>query len=88
MSTVSSMLPVFGDVKCSYATTDHNGWYRMTPGRPVTQLPASAQVRAATLGFVGQFPYANSTQDGMFAGVNVAGIANGTTMPALFIYLG
>jgi len=39
MSTVSSMLPVFGDVKCSYATTDHNGWYRMTPGRPVTSFP-------------------------------------------------
>lgn len=44
-----------GDVKYSYATSNHNGWYRLN-GQPLASLPATAQNNAAIIGFVGNLP--------------------------------
>ena len=50
-TTVATM----GDVKYSYATANHNGWYRLN-GQSIASLPATAQNNAAILGFVGNLP--------------------------------
>jgi hypothetical protein len=38
-----------GDIKDSYATADHDGWYLLN-GRNIVSLSATAQINAATLG--------------------------------------
>ncbi|MFN5378263.1 MAG: hypothetical protein ACK5BQ_05790, partial [Ignavibacteria bacterium] len=50
-TTVATM----GDVKYSYATANHNGWYRLN-GQSLASLSATAQNNAAILGFVGNLP--------------------------------
>lgn len=44
-----------GDVKYSYAFSNHKGWFRLD-GQPLASLPATAQNNAAILGFVGNLP--------------------------------
>lgn len=44
-----------GDVKYSYAVSNHNGWYRLN-GQSLASLPATAQNNAAIIGFVGNLP--------------------------------
>lgn len=43
---------VFGDIKYSLLTSDHNGWY-LLDGRVITSLPINAQNNAAAIGVVG-----------------------------------
>lgn len=48
----------YGDVKPSYSTTDHDGWY-LLDGRSISALPANAQANAAsTLGSITNLPNA------------------------------
>jgi hypothetical protein len=44
-----------GDVKYSYAVSNHNGWYRLN-GQSLAALPATAQNNAAIIGFMGNLP--------------------------------
>lgn len=46
-----------GDVKNSFKTADHSGWY-LLDGRALSTLPAVAQTAAATLGFTNNLPNA------------------------------
>lgn len=43
---------VFGDIKYSLLTSDHNGWY-LLDGRAITALPINAQNNAIAMGLVG-----------------------------------
>lgn len=47
----------YGDVKASFRTTDHNGWY-LLDGRNVSTLPANAKAAAISLGFSTNLPNA------------------------------
>ena len=48
----------YGDVKPSYSTTDHDGWY-LLDGRSLSTLPANAQANAASaLGSITNLPNA------------------------------
>ena len=51
----SSLIAEIGDVKYSYATANHRGWYRLN-GQNIATLPAVAQANAASLGFSGTLP--------------------------------
>ena len=51
----SSLVANIGDVKYSYATSNHNGWYRLN-GQNLSTLPAVAQANAAILGFSTALP--------------------------------
>lgn len=51
----AALVANIGDVKYSYATSNHNGWYRLN-GQNTTTLPAVAQANAAILGFLGSLP--------------------------------
>ncbi|MFM8771059.1 MAG: hypothetical protein ACKOE4_03405 [Candidatus Kapaibacterium sp.] len=51
----SGLVAEIGDVKYSYATANHKGWYRLN-GQSIGALPAVAQVNASTLGFTGTLP--------------------------------
>jgi len=44
-----------GDVKNSFKTADHDGWYLLN-GRAVSTLPAAAQAAATALGFTNNLP--------------------------------
>lgn len=44
-----------GDVKNSFKTADHDGWYLLN-GRAVSTLPAAAQAAATALGFTSNLP--------------------------------
>ncbi|NHM01757.1 hypothetical protein [Flavobacterium difficile] len=43
---------MFGDIKHSLATTDHNGWY-LLDGRSIALLPTTAQSNAISIGLSG-----------------------------------
>lgn len=51
----ASLIAEIGDVKYSYATSNHKGWYRLN-GQSIAALPAVAQANAASLGFSGSLP--------------------------------
>ncbi len=51
----AALVANIGDVEYSYATSNHNGWYRLN-GQNTTTLPAVAQANAAILGFLGSLP--------------------------------
>ncbi|MBU3699208.1 MAG: hypothetical protein FGM33_04250 [Candidatus Kapabacteria bacterium] len=51
----ASLVANIGDVKYSYATSNHNGWYRLN-GQNLSALPPVAQANAAILGFMGTLP--------------------------------
>jgi hypothetical protein len=51
----ASLVAEIGDVKHSYATSNHKGWYRLN-GQSIAALPAVAQANAASLGFSGNLP--------------------------------
>jgi len=51
----ASLVAEIGDVKYSYATSNHKGWYRLN-GQSLASLPAVAQANAASLGFSGTLP--------------------------------
>ena len=55
----NSVVPAIGDVKFSFQSTDHDGWYLIN-GRTVSSLPITAQTNASSLGFVGNIPNANN----------------------------
>jgi hypothetical protein len=47
-----------GELKHSFATSDHNGWYLLN-GRNVSTLPANAQTNAITIGIPTNLPDGN-----------------------------
>ncbi len=77
---ITGVTPAFsiGDLKNSFQTTDHSGWY-LLDGRVISGLPISAQSAATTLGFSASLPNAtdrmlktkNATESlGQMGGVN------------------
>ncbi|WP_139166265.1 hypothetical protein [Chryseobacterium soldanellicola] len=53
--TASVRTASIGDIKDSYATADHDGWYLLN-GRSIASLSAAVQANAATLGFSTSLP--------------------------------
>lgn len=53
--TVSVRTPNIGDIKDSYATADHDGWYLLN-GRSISSLSTMAQTNAENLGFSAGLP--------------------------------
>lgn len=51
----AALIAGIGDVKYSFAHSNHNGWYRLN-GQNISTLPAVAQANAAILGFSGTLP--------------------------------
>jgi hypothetical protein len=45
----------YGDVKPSYRSADHDGWY-LLDGRSISALPAAAQTNAGLIGIAGNLP--------------------------------
>ncbi|MFC3199815.1 hypothetical protein ACFOET_19510 [Parapedobacter deserti] len=81
VTTASGMLVIdegamhrYGDVRFSYLSTDHDGWYLLN-GRALTALPADAQARAASLGITSNLP--NAT--GLYAKQGAPGTITGAT---------
>lgn len=74
----------YGDVKPSYSTTDHDGWY-LLDGRSISTLPANAQANAtSTLGSITNLPNATdrysmgtTSTTGNTAGSNTVALVNG-----------
>lgn len=58
---ISSLLTnaSIGEVKHSFKTTDHNGWYLLN-GRTNSSLPVNAQTNATSLGFTTNIPNATN----------------------------
>lgn len=55
-STVPNIEPlIVGDVKYSFGTADHDGWYLLN-GRTISTLPSSVQSAATGLGFAANLP--------------------------------
>lgn len=86
---LGALAPQIGDIKTSFALSDHRGWYRLYGGRVVSSLPEPAQSNARSLGFSFQLPWgdAGSDPENHVAGMKMIGIAYGGT-PSYFIYLG
>ena len=59
ISTSTTGVHAIGDVKQSYQSGDHNGWY-LLDGRLLTSLPAVAQSNAASLGITTNLPDATN----------------------------
>ncbi|WP_379009612.1 hypothetical protein [Parapedobacter sp. GCM10030251] len=81
VTTASGMLVIdegamhrYGDVRFSYLSTDHDGWYLLN-GRTLSALPADAQARAANLGITSNLP--NAT--GLYAKQGAPGTITGAT---------
>lgn len=73
----------YGDVKPSYSTTDHDGWY-LLDGRSISTLPANAQTNAASaLGSItnlpnaaGRYSMGTTSTTGNTAGSNTVALVN------------
>lgn len=78
LSLDTGLVHKYGDIRFSYLTTDHDGWYLLN-GRLLTTLPANAQTQAAVLGIVGNLPNAA----GLYAKQGLPGTTSGATSVTL-----
>ncbi|HKX87002.1 MAG TPA: hypothetical protein VJL37_10025 [Flavobacterium sp.] len=67
-----------GDLKHSFSTTDHNGWF-LLDGRAVTTLSANAQSRAIALGYATNLPNGADTFLKGKTGSETIGASGGST---------
>lgn len=68
---------VFGDLKYSLLTSDHNGWY-LLDGRSIATLPTNAQNNAIAMGLVGNLYNVDDSFLKTKTGIESLGIINGT----------
>lgn len=80
----------YGDVKPSYQTADHDGWY-LLDGRSISSLPSAAQANAGLLGIAGNLPDAtgkysigSTTTTGDTSGSNTV-VLDKANLPAMTI---
>jgi microcystin-dependent protein len=75
---IPQKLPEIGDIKDSYQTSDHAGWYLLN-GRAITSLSATAQANAATLGFSANIPNFTDRYSKTASMVSSIGVASGSS---------
>ncbi|MBU3680236.1 MAG: hypothetical protein FGM32_11655 [Candidatus Kapabacteria bacterium] len=73
----SGLIAEIGDVKYSYASSNHKGWYRLN-GQNIGSLPSVAQTNAASLGFTGTLP---DTRDHVIKHRDELGVGGGGVEP-------
>ncbi|KQX02564.1 hypothetical protein ASC72_23210 [Flavobacterium sp. Root420] len=57
LSNDNGLVHKYGDIRFSYLSADHDGWYLLN-GRAINTLPATAQTQAGLLGISGNLPNA------------------------------
>lgn len=82
----------YGDVKPSYHTADHDGWYLLN-GRSIGTLPANAQANAGLLGITtnlpdaaGKYSMGSTTTTGTATGSNTVTLAQANLPNVNFTY--